>query len=278
LTKADGTFQMAVLPSPGHLLFQGPTPDYVHEEIGSEMISAGRPGGMRLYPDAFVRLDGLSTGEVKEVAVTLRRGVTVRGRVVGPAGRPVARAVMLHRLHVSVDLSWHFATEARDGWFEIHGLAPEQTVPVYFLDAEHQTGARVEISGKQAGQEMTVRLAPCGKATARYVDGHGKPLPNYSVAPDIVITPGRTARYETDDATRDQPIADAGSLTNLDRHNYWDKVKTDADGRVTFPALIPGATYRLGRWEKDGWVPHKEFTVRTGETVDLGDVPIRKAE
>ena len=45
---------------------------------------------------------------------------------------------------------------------------------------------------------------------------------------------------------------------------------------MTFPALIPGATYRVACWEKDAWVPHKEFTVKSGESVDLGDIPINK--
>jgi RNA polymerase sigma factor (sigma-70 family) len=281
VTKADGTFQIAVPPLPGHLLIQGPTPDYIHQEIGSEMLFFGRPGGSRYYPDGIVRLAGLRTGAVQEVAVTLRRGATVRGRILGPDGRPVARVILLHRLHVGIDLGWHFATEARDGWFEIHGLDSEKPVPVCFLDAEHQTGARVELSGKQSGQEITVRLVPCGRATARYVDGDGKPLAGFSPAPDIIITPGRAAPrpYSLDeDAGRNELLADEASVTNLDRYNYWNGIKTDAKGRVTFPALIPGATYRFSQWEKDRWVPNKGFTVKSGETLDLGDVVIRKAE
>jgi hypothetical protein len=173
--------------------------------------------------------------------------------------------VVLHRLYVYVDLGWHFATEARGGVFEVHGIDPKGSVTVYFLDAENQCGAVVELSGKQAGQEVTVRLAPCGKATARYVDDKGTPLAGYQASPEIIITPATGGLN-----------ADRGSLINLDRHNYWDKVKTDKDGRVTFPALIPGATYLLERFEKGGFVPHKEFTVESGKTVDLGDVRIGK--
>ena len=40
--------------------------------------------------------------------------------------------------------------------------------------------------------------------------------------------------------------------------------------------LIPGATYRVKRWDKNGWVPHKEFTVESGKTTDLGDVVMGK--
>jgi hypothetical protein len=272
-TGEDGIFKIAVLPGKGHLLIQGPTPDYVHQEIGSDVLSSGKPGGGRCYPDAVVELDLPPKGEPKEVAVTLRRGVTVRGRLLGPDGKPVARAVMLHRLHVGVDMSWHFAAEPRDGVFEVHGLDPDKTVPVYFLDAENQCGAAVELSGKDASETLTVKLVPCGKATARYVDGKGQPLANYAAAPDIVITPGAWGDYATS-VKKGELLADAESLTNLDRHNYWHKVKTDAEGRVTFPALIPGATYRVERWEKDKWVPHKEFTAESGKTVDLGDIPI----
>jgi protocatechuate 3,4-dioxygenase beta subunit len=276
LTQADGTFQIAVLPGPGHLLFQGPTPDFIHEEIGSETIDSGRPGGSRYYPDAVVKLDLPARGDPKELAVTLRRGVTVRGRLLGADGKPVAKAVLLHRLHIYHDLSWHFSTEARDGVFEVHGLDPARAYPVYFLDAEHQWGAAVTLSGKQAGQEVTVRLVPCGKATARYLNAKGEPLANYRVSPDIVITPvGPDPRDPTGKA---KLASDRGSLTNLDRHNYWDKVKTDDAGRVTFPALIPGATYHLDRWEKNNWVPHKEFTVEAGATIDLGDVTITRGE
>ena len=47
---------------------------------------------------------------------------------------------------------------------------------------------------------------------------------------------------------------------------------------ITFPALVPGATYRVARWEKDTWVPHKEFKVESGKTVDLGDIVIDKGK
>jgi RNA polymerase sigma factor (sigma-70 family) len=277
VTDADGHFAMAVPPGPGYLLFQGPTPDYVHEEVDSETVYSGGRGGTRLYPDVAVRLNLPAKGEPKELAVTLRRGATVRGRLLDPDGRPVARAVVLHRLHVYDDLSWHFADEARDGVFEVHGLDPEKAVPVYFLDPATQSGAVVPLSGKQAGQELTVTLAPCGRATARYVDGQGKPVADYQAAPDIVVTPGRLT-WMSGDGNKQGPRADEGWLMNLDAQDYGDKVKTDAEGRITFPALIPGATYRVGRWDRDRWRLHQEFRAETGKTIDLGDVVINKAE
>jgi hypothetical protein len=128
------------------------------------------------------------------------------------------------------------------------------------------------LSGKQAGEAVTVKLAPCGRATARYLDGKGQPLAGYLNSPEIVVTPGAFGRAVLEG--QGELLAETEMLLNFDRHNYWDRIKTGAKGLITFPALIPGATYRVARWENDGWVLHKEFKVESGKTIDLGDVPI----
>jgi RNA polymerase sigma factor (sigma-70 family) len=50
-----------------------------------------------------------------------------------------------------------------------------------------------------------------------------------------------------------------------------------AAGRVTLPALIPGATYRLTRWTGDGWVADRDFTVEAGRTRKLGDLVMKRS-
>jgi RNA polymerase sigma factor (sigma-70 family) len=274
VTKEDGTFRLAVLPGEAHLMIQGPTPEYVHAEIGSEVVSEGRPGGTRTYPDAYVRLGLPAKGEPKELAVTLRRGVTVRGKLLGPDGKPIAQALMMHRLHVGVALVWRLPERVRDGVFEVHGLDPEGSVRVYFLDAENQWGATVELSGKQAGETVTVKLAPCGQATARYVDGKGRPLAGWRIPPDIIITPGHSRETPGRRDQEGELLADKGSVMTLDRHTY-DRIESDAQGHITFPALIPGATYQVNRFDGEFPAPHKEFTAESGKAVDLGDIPIK---
>jgi RNA polymerase sigma factor (sigma-70 family) len=268
----DGSFTLAVLPGSGHLLIRGPTPDYLRQEVGTYQLSNGRPGGTRLYPTGLVPLDLDAKAETKEVKVTLRRGVTVRGNLVGPDGKPVARAVMLCRLNPQYTAYRPPGeVEVRDGRFELRGCDPEQTYPVYFLDGRNKWGARVEIAGKQAGAEpVTVRLVPCGSVELRFLNKEGKPVTGLHPFLEIVITPG-VSRLNFKEG---ELFADSHFLGNIDPLNYRPDPQTDAQGRATLPALIPGATYRLTMNEGPGV---KEFTVESGKTLTLPDVTVDRS-
>ena len=78
-----------------------------------------------------------------------------------------------------------------------------------------------------------------------------------------------------------EPAADGAYLPNVDRKHYRNELATDAEGRITLPALIPGALYRISDWstvnvQDKGYQIRKDFTVKPGETLDLGDILIEK--
>lgn len=59
----------------------------------------------------------------------------------------------------------------------------------------------------------------------------------------------------------------------------WKGPDTDAEGRITLPALIPGALYRISDYSTvndraKGVQVRKDFTVQPGETLDLGEISI----
>ena len=276
-TKGKGVFEFPVLPGQCHFLVQGPTSDYVHDEVTSGMLHSGRPYGTRLYPNAVVRLDVPRAGLNAEVSIKLRKGVTVRGGVIGPAGQPLGRLLVLHRLYLGLDMEWRRPFELQEGRFEIHGIDPDKSFPVYFLDPVNRWGTTAQISGKQAAAPVVIRLEPCGQATARFVDSDKKPLVNVRAGADrfnIVVTPGE-CHFSSN---RDRICADEASVVNIDQHNYWNLPGTDANGRITLPALIPGATYRILGYEKNHFVVRRDFAAKPGETLELGDIVIREAK
>ena len=102
-----------------------------------------------------------------------------------------------------------------------------------------QLGATVELSGKQAGEELTVRLQPCGRAKARFVGPDGKPaaIKQIYIYFQILMTPGGPAVGQI--ARGESIAADGAFLPNVDPKHHPNGMAPDADGRVTFDALIP---------------------------------------
>jgi hypothetical protein len=129
-------------------------------------------------------------------------------------------------------------------------------------------------------QPLEVRLAPCGTATARFIDPQGKPLSNLQPSLKLVMTPGPGGFRRILDLKDDRLWADEDSVANFDRLNYWwPGPRTNQQGRCTFPALIPGANYRLDVFDKAAskWVT-KDFSVASGETLQLPEMVINQQE
>jgi RNA polymerase sigma factor (sigma-70 family) len=291
-TMADGSFELAVSPRPGYLTVQAPTDDYVLDELDEGLLYNGRPGMPRVYAHAFVASDPKPDGDrkaVAEVTAAPRQGITVKGQVVGPDGEPVVDAWMLSRIHLRPNSpsvrqwrgDWHGT--ARSGRFELHGLDPETEVPVSFFEPKRKLGTTVHISAKRAGGEpIVVKLEPCATATARLVGLDGKPLAGFQSPTliSMVVTPGEFSRLKAQ--KEGITPADEDTLTHIDPINYATPPAADALGRIVLPALIPGATYRIGDQTTartpNGPQLRKEFTVKPGEALELGDILIEKPE
>jgi RNA polymerase sigma factor (sigma-70 family) len=273
---ADGTFETVVLPGPAHLLVNGPTADYVHTEIRTEKLQGlGFRPQRRNYADGIVELNYKPGAPPQKVEVKLRRGVTVSGKVLTPDGKPVAKAQMICHSYIPYghDLYHVFPLPVDQGKFELPGCDPEKAMPVYFLDAENQFGATAILSGKDVGARApTVKLQVCGSATARFLNGEGKPLAN--LQPRLVLTLNDGIDFG-ESLTRTDVVSDEVHVNYLDRR-HW-KVKTDDQGRITWPTLIPGARFTLTVLTADGQgvAYRKTFTAEANKAVDLKDITIK---
>ena len=188
-SKDDGSFQIAVPAGKGHLLIFGPTGDYVLGEIGSNALYSSHPvsteffdqgGGTRYRAHAIIPYEVKAGDPPREISAALRPGVTIKGRVEGPGGETITSGFILTTLRIEAfNPFWRgdYNVPIRDGRFELHGLAPEASTRIYVLDPDHEWGASVEVSGKQAAEDVLIRLQPCGKATARFVGPAPSRLP-----------------------------------------------------------------------------------------------------
>src|SRR5262249_34941770 len=141
------------------------------------------------YHHAVLDVEVKKDEKVKEVNITLRRGVTVKGRLVGPDDKPIASAVMFVSSHRPRFENTMRPVLVRDGKFEVRGLDPNKTYRLLFLEhprlppamitpeslqgfpqlymkellgPANKLGMSVEVSPQKVREELTVKLAPCG--------------------------------------------------------------------------------------------------------------------
>ena len=159
-----------------------------------------------MYSHNFVACEPRPGGPDLKVTVALRRGVTVLGRIIGPDEQLVhdvwiiGRTILEPSPTVPGEPGAVTITEKPTGRFELHGLDPDTTLPVYLLQPNRRLGATAHVSGKSAvGGPTTIRLEPCGTATARLIDGRGGPIAGYHDAYMIsmIIAPVRTRQVAT---------------------------------------------------------------------------------
>jgi RNA polymerase sigma factor (sigma-70 family) len=288
----DGSYQVGMAGS-GRLLVSHPSGEYIAVILGSAGGVGDKAVGDLAYHHAILDVEMKPGEKVKEVNIILRRGVTVKGQLVGPDDKPVASAVMFVSSHRPRFETVMHPVLVRGGRFEVRGLDPEKTYRLLFLEHPHlppamvtpeslqgfpqlymkellgpqnKLGMSVEVSPKKVKDELVVKLATCGKAKVRFVDGDGKPLANYSPWLQLVVTPGPRIFQALEEK---KLAAEVVSLTG----RYGGQIAnnpTDANGYVTFEGLIPGATYRLKKTDQE---PNnevlKDFTTDAGKTAEF---------
>jgi beta-lactamase regulating signal transducer with metallopeptidase domain len=274
VSGADGSFRIPALPGQGHLLVKGPNSDFVPVRTSEGELEDDLPSGASLYPVGLLALNLDAGANGADVNIPVRRGGTLVGRVVDPDGQTVPSATIYSDAIASAGFASDFSDiPIEDGKFTLSGLDPEKTVSTFVFDAKSQLGALLELSVPKDGQPVTVRLQPCGSARARFVDRAGKPLANVMLLSDPMFGLEMAIGPSPSGDTRDQANHVATTLVdNIDGGRYQ-KLRTDAQGQLTFPSLIPGATYRVMAGE-GGWVMKKEFVAQGGKNVDLSEITI----
>ena len=100
MTGRDGNFQIVIPAGPGHLLVRAATPDYLHLTTNNLELGVSSLPIWLMYPDALAHTDLKPDETLHEITMRLRRGLTVAGRVIGPDGNPVAKAIAFGRTYV----------------------------------------------------------------------------------------------------------------------------------------------------------------------------------
>ena len=240
-TDRDGSYETIGLPGPAVLLATAWEDRFTMSRPEQWGVPADEQGffstamGLQSCRSAHrvARIDPKEGATTLEQDFALERGITVTGKLVDAAGRPVNRASAfgLHVLSVSDDVD--------DRGFTVTGLERDRPRPVWFLNSERTLGRAITLPGDEHGP-LTVTLQPCGTIVGRVIDGKGGPRPNVRVSSSVEL-----------------------GLAHQD-------TRTDADGRFRITGLLPGLSY--GLYIENAPEGMTGLTVRSGEVKDLGDL------
>jgi hypothetical protein len=259
-TDENGAFQIAVIPGRGILgaFSEGP----YRLGAGVENIKGLKARGLapvpalprRILPANFhtlVEIDPRPGEESVTVDIGLDRGRTLKGKLVGPDGEPVAGALMTGA-EDDVQGAWS-ERPVPTAEFEVHALGTQRKRGLLFYhEAKRLAGAYV-VKPDEAGP-LTVKLEPCGTWSGRLVDRGGLPQAG------ALLKCNRPILFEEDDKAFEM-----GALPS--------SMRTDKDGRFRFSGLVPGLKYSLYVYQ-DGRLAGRvaaDVSTRAGEVKELGD-------
>jgi hypothetical protein len=268
--RNDGTFRFVAAPRQAIIAFRA---DWDKYPIARDAATIRLPS--HLSPSNYQAFAEISPkpgdGPVK-VAFDLDARQVVKGKLVGPDGRPVAGALaagLRHDWFVGPD--WPLRTDE----FTALGLDPARPRLLGFVHPGKKLAGSVVVRGDEEGP-VTVRLAPWATVSGRLLDADGRPVKNATLwFTEVPVLERGQAR-----------ATDAG-LHVVDRSAYKPSPdpRTDEQGRFRVEGLIPGLRYNLAlvdekgatRLEQVKWegLAFRDLVLKPGETKDLGDVKLR---
>jgi RNA polymerase sigma factor (sigma-70 family) len=263
LTDANGSFAITALPGDGLLAVEGPTPDYIRVAVTGPRTDQpiARPHGF-----AWINVPAAKDNAAADARITLRKGVKLEARLVGPDGAPVDMAMCwCEELLASQLENWVSPGALPDGRFKLDGADPERTYRVFFVHSKRKLGARAELKYDPKGP-IIVPLQPTATARGIVVDEKGRPLKETQILPWIVLTKDdRELKAEDFD---DESIAAAYPIFT------WENLRSSYPAEFHYDNLIPGVRYYVGANESY----HAIGALKPGEVRDLGKIVFKRKD
>ncbi len=131
LTGTDGRFAITTLPGEGFLAVETPDENYVRVPLAKTLRFE------TLYPQGFASIDVAKDAEPKPVEITVRKGVTLEAKAIGPDGKVVTGLVgFCEGIDAKLIDIWNQGQPFEDGVFRLPGADPSRTYRVYLAPAE----------------------------------------------------------------------------------------------------------------------------------------------
>jgi beta-lactamase regulating signal transducer with metallopeptidase domain len=265
LTDAEGRFAITTLPGEGFVAAR--TPDDTYMQV---------PGGPLITPHGAASIDVPNDGEVKPVEITVRKGALLKARVIGPNGEVVPEvAASCEGIAPGVMINaWEPSAK---GIFRLAGADPAKTYRVFFIQADRQLGAAVDLKpGSDSSTPAEVTLQPTAKVHGKVVTDNGLPAEGAQVQPMIVMGKSKEGEMTRAEIFRDTTFY-VEMMGQKALMPYMTKVlQPRPKGEFVIDTLVAGARFYIvaGAGRREG---HMSLPpLKPGEDRDLGTITIKE--
>jgi protocatechuate 3,4-dioxygenase beta subunit len=282
-TNENGLFEIPVLPGKGILAFRADSFRAFPLGVGADRID--EPKQQTPSFTSFVTapsycreqqyhlltpLDPQPGTGVMTLGLTLRSGVTVKGKVLAADGKPLSDYCIFGATWI---MSW---SRNQGETFAVEGYEPTEHRRLMFYHPGRNLVGLYDLTGEPPAV-LEIKLHPGATIAGRVVDAGGRPLENLEIydAPLQTMSPdNRAPDWRADETSR-------GVLLNknLQEQMQGERFVTDKQGRFKLRGIIPGLKYSgviLSTGRPWGHSPvFTDVTAKEGETKDLGDLPFK---
>jgi RNA polymerase sigma factor (sigma-70 family) len=269
---ADGTFRTVGLPGRG-LLAARAWGDRHRLAVGADKIKGLEDNGhFRTYPHMLfaqgyhLLVELNPADDAKEVTcdMLLDPGRTLKGRVLGPDGKPLGGVRVSGLRTYNGHGHWEYEP-LRTAEFVVTGLDRGQVRLLQFIHSEKKLAGSLVVKGEEKGP-VTVQLVAAGALTGRLVTPDGEPATGGQLV-------ALSSPIDQPDPARENPTV--GSLRA--------DIVPHKDGKFRIEGVIPGLSYYLGYTKgmylhRLGGAAGDKVTIKPGEDKDLGDVVVKPIE
>jgi beta-lactamase regulating signal transducer with metallopeptidase domain len=263
LTDAEGRFAITTVPGQGVVAVQ--TPDETYMRV---------PRGPLISPQGVASIDVPKDGETEPVEIAVRKGAFLKATVTGPNGEVVPEIAASCEGFAPMVLIYAWEPSGK-GIFRLPGADPAKVYRVFFIQADRQLGAVVDLKPDvDSKQPVEVKLQPTARVHGKVVNVNGSPAEGVQVQPMIAM-----GRPKDGEMTRSEMLRDTDIYVNLMGQKamlpYFTKIlQPRPKGEFVIDTLVPGARFVItagaGRREAQVFVP----PLKPGEDRDLGTITI----
>jgi len=273
LTDSNGRFAITTLPGPGFLAVETPDESYIRVPV------AGDSGERTIFPQGFAAIDVSKDGEPKPAEITVRKGVTLEAKAIGPDGKVVHELVgFCEGIDARLINVWNQGQTFADGLFRLPGADPARIYRVYLMEPEKQLGAVVDLKpDPRADQPIEVKLLRMAKVHGKVVGAGGSPMQGGQVYPLLVI------RDKEGEMSRNDVFRNTAIYSNLIGQKsmlaYSEKQSLNSHGEFVIDTLLPGVRLYImaaAGGGREAGVPVSPL--EPGEDRDLGTITLKERQ